>query len=575
MKTKSSHYTITGLMMVAACALLMATASAQTNGERKLQVKVKAADGSLLELYEESHALIIGVSDYANGLPSLPGVMRDVTEINTVLKKHGFQVETLLNPTRASFDQTMRAFIRRWGQAERNRLLFYFAGHGYTLKMNDGREVGYVVPADAPMPTRDMAAFKETAISMDEIEVYARRIESKHVLFVFDSCFSGALFEAMRPLNDAIVSKTALPVRQFITAGTAEQTVPDNSIFSRQFVEGLNGAADYDKDGYVTGSELGMYLENTVTNYSRRAQTPRYGKIRDPKLDKGDFVFVMPPKENPAPLAESGNKISSELSSTPGVPNADLYIKTGDKLASEKKWTQAEAEYRQATQAEPKNSEYHAKLAGALSGQQKWAEAEVEYRQAAQLDANNAQPHANLGYNLLKLYKWAAAEAEFQQAVKLEPQNALRHAQLGDCFYAQRKWADAETAYRRAVQLRPDNAFWHAQLGNALFQQENHSESETEYRQAVRLEPNKGDYHARLGLALSKQQNYVEAESHFRDAIQLEPKNASHHNNLGATLERERKYAEAEKEYMEAVRLDAQKPLYQDNLERIRRIQKK
>ena len=35
-----------------------------------------------------------------------------------------------------------------------------------------------------------------------------------------------------------------------------------------------------------------MYLDTSVVNYSNGAQHPQYGKIRHPKLDKGDFVFV-------------------------------------------------------------------------------------------------------------------------------------------------------------------------------------------------------------------------------------------------------------------------------------------
>jgi hypothetical protein len=44
----------------------------------------------------------------------------------------------------------------------------------------------------------------------------------------------------------------------------------------------------------VTALELGEFLQKTVVNYSKNAQHPQYGKIRNPNLDKGDFVFVLP-----------------------------------------------------------------------------------------------------------------------------------------------------------------------------------------------------------------------------------------------------------------------------------------
>ncbi len=90
--------------------------------------------------------------------------------------------------------------------------------------------------------------------------------------------------------------KTARQVRQFITAGGADETVPDNSIFKKQIIEALQGEADRNDDGYLTGTELGEFLEEKVVVYSREAQHPQYGKIRDPNLDKGDFVFKLKTK---------------------------------------------------------------------------------------------------------------------------------------------------------------------------------------------------------------------------------------------------------------------------------------
>jgi hypothetical protein len=316
-------FTLSALALLVACSFPARTAAQQQTESRGIAVEIQ---GQNVKLYDESHALVIGVSDYTAGWPNLPGVKRDVQAVGEILKQHNFQVETLLNPTSQVFDQTMKSFIARHGQAAGNRLLIYFAGHGYTLTTVDGRELGYIVPADAPVPQRNVALFKQVAISMNEIEVYAQQIESKHALFVFDSCFSGSLFEATRGgIPPAIVGRTSMPVRQFITAGTADQEVPDRSIFREQFIEALRGEADLNGDGYVTGSELGAYLEDKVTNYSNRAQTPRWGKIRNPNLDKGDFVFVLPQAATtqkaaasdlprmPAPSASSVDPLMIEL----------------------------------------------------------------------------------------------------------------------------------------------------------------------------------------------------------------------------------------------------------------------
>jgi len=256
-------------------------------------ISLPLEDGSSVDLYDKSYALLVGVSDYEHW-PDLPGVEEDIALVGKSLKKHGFKVISLLNPTRTSFDETMRGFIGDYGQDPENRLIIYYAGHGYTLTTNRGRELGYIVPADTPLPKDGTGDFKKKAISMLEIEIFAKQMESKHAMFTFDSCFSGSLFEITRAVPDTISVKTAEPVRQFITAGSAEQTVPDKSVFRSQFVAGLEGEADVNKDGFITGTELAQYIEESVTNYTRRAQTPQYGKIRDPYLDKGDFVFINP-----------------------------------------------------------------------------------------------------------------------------------------------------------------------------------------------------------------------------------------------------------------------------------------
>jgi len=92
----------------------------------------------------------------------------------------------------------------------------------------------------------------------------------------------------------AISYNTSKPVRQFITSGSAEEQVPDQSLFREYFVKAITtGDADANQDGYLTGSEMGSYLFDKVTNYSYNQQHPQAGKIRDQHLDKGDFVFVL------------------------------------------------------------------------------------------------------------------------------------------------------------------------------------------------------------------------------------------------------------------------------------------
>ena len=119
-----------------------------------------------------------------------------------------------------------------------------------------------------------------------------------------------------------ITEKNSLPVRQYITAGREDEQVPDKSIFKRSFLVGLEGDADMTGDGYITGSELGMYLSVKVVNYTHGRQHPQYGKINNPNLDRGDFIFV-PLKRRQIAGSDSKIQKTGEKTSKPNVVVAE------------------------------------------------------------------------------------------------------------------------------------------------------------------------------------------------------------------------------------------------------------
>lgn len=307
--------------------------AAAAAGERGLVV-VRDPAGQEVGLYAESHALVVGVSDYQNGWPRLPGVQDDLAAVEQTLQGHGFEVRVVRDPPdKDALEAAFEDFILDHGLEPQNRLLFYFAGHGHTHKppyaSDDPEEwMGYLVARDAPPPEQDQQGFLRHAVSMKRFEGLAEQIEAKHALFLFDSCFSGTVFALSRARPHSISYKTARPVRQFISSGSADETVPDVSVFRRQFVAALEGEADGNGDLYVTGAELGAFLQDRVINYTRSAQHPQYGKIRHPRLDKGDFVFALPgppPPPGQAPLPPPPVRWEGNLQVNVNVP-ATVYL---------------------------------------------------------------------------------------------------------------------------------------------------------------------------------------------------------------------------------------------------------
>ena len=265
---------------------MLASLSAATRG-----ISVVLKEGRNLQLYKSYHALVVGISNYEKW-PNLPYAVSDAREVAHTLRELGFEVKLVLNPDSSELKMAIQRMTYGAGREPNRAILFYYAGHGETETMADGTKMGYIVPKDCPLLKKSPIGFATHAISMREIESASLRIRAKHVLMLFDSCFSGALFSLIRAVPHDITEKSALPVRQYITAGREDEEVPDRSMFKRCFLIGLKGHADMTGDGYITGSEMGMYLADNVVNYAHKRQHPQYGKINNPDLDQGDFIFV-------------------------------------------------------------------------------------------------------------------------------------------------------------------------------------------------------------------------------------------------------------------------------------------
>jgi TPR repeat protein len=280
------------ISFILVCSIAASQASAANRGVavniRSSEAEDAPLEGSV-ELYKHSYALVIGIDAYSNGWPKLSNAIKDAGLIAKQLEDKGFSVELHTDLNSEQLSSVMRKFVIIRGNDPDARLFIWYAGHGHTV---DGE--GYLVPADAPTSGPQ---FKLLSYPLGQFGTLMRQALSKHIYAVFDSCFAGTVFSAQRSLPpSAITRATTLPVRQFLTSGDADQTVSDDGRFRELFVRAINGEerSDANGDGYVTASELGMFLGDRVTNLTQSLQTPRFGKLRDPDFDRGDFVFVLP-----------------------------------------------------------------------------------------------------------------------------------------------------------------------------------------------------------------------------------------------------------------------------------------
>jgi hypothetical protein len=329
------------IALATALLILSSSTSAQTgNGVLDIWLKVResadAPNDQKVTLYTKSKALVIGIDDYdGHNWSQLSNGIRDAEEVAKGLAAQGFEVTLKKNLKSDELDRAFRSFFIIDGDDPNARLLLWFAGHGDTID-----EEAYLVPADAPSPKSD-AEFRDKAIPLRRFGEYMREAKARHVLAIFDSCFSGGVFNVARsrpPL--AITLATTQPVREFISSGEAEQVVSDDGTFRKLFLDVLAGRepdADANHDGYVTGSELGLFLTQKMSDLTNNRQTPRYGKLEAYGYDRGDFVFQVGTPDVPAtpqtatrPTSEAEQAWAATQNTTSQAALGDFIKRYGD-----------------------------------------------------------------------------------------------------------------------------------------------------------------------------------------------------------------------------------------------------
>jgi WD40 repeat protein len=170
-------------------------------------------------------------------------------------------------------------------------VIVYFAGHGAveddpTSPDGDGLSK-YLLPVKA----RPQHLF-ETGLSMDKLAEVFRRTRARHLVFLVDSCHSGAVGGARGRTVARPPGARSGPVSAFyltslaqgesrvvITAARANELSYEaeglgHGIFTYHLLRGLRGAADLDGDGEIVLNEIYQFLGQEVPRATEGLQTP-------------------------------------------------------------------------------------------------------------------------------------------------------------------------------------------------------------------------------------------------------------------------------------------------------------
>ena len=184
------------------------------------------------QFYDDSWALIIGINEYDN-VSKLDYAVKDAELIQELLvKDFDFPIGniSIIKNQQATKQNVLKEFSKITRSANTNdRVIIYFAGHGETMDLPRGGEMGYLVPVDGNK--KDLYL---SSIGMAELKNLALMSKAKHILYLVDACYGGLAVVGSRGLtpdntNNYINKITQNNARQIITAGGKGEQVVEKS----------------------------------------------------------------------------------------------------------------------------------------------------------------------------------------------------------------------------------------------------------------------------------------------------------------------------------------------------------
>ena len=244
-------------------------------------------------------ALLIGVSEYGDGLNPLPGSELDVDALARVLANPAMgefsarDITVLKNPSPQDMKEAIYKLFNNRNLDD--LLLFYFSGHGIKDDANNLH-----LGTCQTRKEKDGKLYKPSAFPATYIHECVEDSRSKHQVLILDCCYSGAVAQGMTVKDAGIIDLNVYlggKGRAILTSSTAteysfgaEVTKDEQSglsIYTRYLVEGIEtGAADLDGDGLIGVEELHQYTSKRVKE-AAPAMNPKFYPV-----EEGGSIYV-------------------------------------------------------------------------------------------------------------------------------------------------------------------------------------------------------------------------------------------------------------------------------------------
>lgn len=245
--------------------------------------------------YDASVALVVVAPDPSRRSPADDARAKEA--VTSALTWQGFSVTPVAPATRAQLDEALLSLATGPGARPRTRLFIYIRAHGITQINAAGKASGALALADTPTGPDIVPPGPLAALTVEEIDRWARRLTARHLFIALDSCFSGSPFTPQGAPAERLPAAPEAPTLHYLVAGDGIQCAAGNTVFALALAQALQRpilSSDAQRS-FISGSELADEVQDRVAETTRGLQLPRGGKSNVPAHAQGEFLLEARP----------------------------------------------------------------------------------------------------------------------------------------------------------------------------------------------------------------------------------------------------------------------------------------
>ena len=226
----------------------------------------------------ELHALVVGINEFRNPAFQLRYSVPDATAVAQMLRKRAaplfekVDVELLTTPEATTREALLAAFGHYRNIGADDVFVFYVASHGTVTNEDLASREYFLISSNVGLASDE--ALRRDALSQGDLKRLIAAIPATKKVILLDTCQAGALGDALglttrgdsdqRAINilSAAVGSTVL------SAATSQEQALEgmngHGVFTWVVLQGLDGRADVQKNGYVSTLDLASYVGDQV-----------------------------------------------------------------------------------------------------------------------------------------------------------------------------------------------------------------------------------------------------------------------------------------------------------------------